>query len=128
MIVALYIFIAVVVVGAVLKLTDRPGKVGDDGVAPVSEATEECCGMHLVCEKLGDAAFADEIEYFDDEELDRFAGRDASDYSDEEIDRFRDILVTLPSGEAPLWMQSLDRRGISLPAALRDEFLIIVSG
>ena len=44
----------------------------------------QCCGMHEVCEKESLRALEEDIEYYEDEELDRFRGRTA--YSDEEVD------------------------------------------
>ena len=42
-----------------------------------------CCGAHEICEDdTLIAAFDEDLEYFDDEELDRYKFRDASDYSD----------------------------------------------
>lgn len=128
MIVALYIFVALLAVGAVLKLTDRPSENAPEKADENARPQEECCGMHLVCERVGDISLADKIEYFDDEELDEFAGRSEADYSDEETDRFRDVLLTLPPGEAAPWARSLERRGIALPASLRDELLMLVEG
>ena len=40
----------------------------------------ECCGLHEVCEKESLRALED-VEYYEDEELDRFRGR--TTYSDE---------------------------------------------
>ena len=84
--------------------------------------------MHVTCEK--DSLLpevSDKIEYFDDEELDAYAGRDADSYSDEEIEQFRDVLLTLlPSDIAP-WARSIQLRGIVLPTAVRDELLMIVA-
>lgn len=89
---------------------------------------EVCCGMHLTCEKdslLADVS--DKIEYFDDEELDRFAGRGEDDYLPEEIEEFRDVLLTLiPSDIAP-WARSVQLRGITLPSEVREELLMIVA-
>lgn len=126
MIVALYILIALIGVGIILKMTDRPKNAADEG-AEIEKPETECCGLHLVCEKVKDAAVADEIEYFDDEELDEFAGREPNGYSDNEIEKFRDVMLTLPAGEAALWATSLEKRGIALPSSLRDELLLLIS-
>ena len=89
---------------------------------------EVCCGMHLTCEKdslLADVS--DTVDYFDDEELDRFAGREADSYTPDELEEFRDVLLTLiPSDIAP-WARSIQLRGITLPAEVRDELLMIVA-
>ena len=45
----------------------------------------ECCGQHAVCEKESLlAAVSRQIEYYDDEELDRFKGRPSDAYTEEE--------------------------------------------
>ena len=68
-----------------------------------------------------------EIEYFDDEELDAFRGREPESYTDDEIEQFRDVLLTLlPTDIAP-WARSIQLRGISLPMAVREELLMIVA-
>jgi hypothetical protein len=84
--------------------------------------------MHISCEKdslLADVS--DKIDYFDDEELDRYAGRGADSYNDDEIEEFRDVLLTLlPTDIAP-WARSIQLRGITLPTAVREELLMIVA-
>jgi len=87
-----------------------------------------CCGMHITCEKDSLLAGVSEtVEYFDDEELDRFAGRAADGYAPEEIEEFRDVLLTLlPTDIAP-WARSVQLRGITLPAEVREELLMIVA-
>ena len=121
MIVALYILIALVVVGAVLKLTHKP----DEPVA--RPADDGCCGRHAVCERVADSMMSGKPEYFDDEELDAFAGRAASDYSSDEIEIFRDVMFTLLPGDVAPWDNSLRMRGIQLPDELHDELLILLS-
>ena len=59
---------------------------------PVVTVDSECCGQHQICEKESLlAAVSKQIEYYDDEELDRFKGRPSDGYSEEEIEEFRDI-------------------------------------
>lgn len=133
MMLALYIFLAIVAVGVVLKLTDRPRRAGASAdSAPDTPTTqpegEECCGMHITCEKDSLlTAVADKIEYYEDEELDRFAGRGAGEYSEAETDEFRDVLLTLRPEEIAGWARSVQLRGIELPEPVRDELLMIVS-
>ena len=126
MIIALYIALAIVGVGAVLWALDRRHR-SDVEPEPATEP-EQCCGMHITCEK--DSLLADvspEVEYFDDEELDRFRGRDAEAYTDPEIEEFREVLLTLlPTDIAP-WARSIQLRGITLPTPVREELLMIVA-
>ena len=108
MIVALIILAALVAVGLSLWLLHRRDtaddvqsppppppeplpKTEESAPAPDIEIdSDACCGMHITCEKDSLlASVSREVEYFDDEELDRFAGRGAEDYSPEEIEEFR---------------------------------------
>ena len=82
----------------------------------------------MTCEK--DSLLADvsqTIDYFDDEELDRFAGRDADSYSPQETEEFRDVLLTLLPADIAPWARSIQLRGITLPSEVREELLMIVA-
>ena len=126
MIIALYIALAIVGVGAVLWALDRRHR-SDVEPEPATEP-EQCCGMHITCERDSLLAnVSDSIEYFDDEELDQFRGRPASHYSDTEIELFRDVLLTLQPDDIAPWARSIQLRGIELPTAVRDELLLIVA-
>lgn len=93
-----------------------------------SAADEECCGMHITCEKDSLlASVSPDVVYYDDEELDRFAGRRPEDYTDEEIEEFRDILLTLLPADIAGWGRSLQLRHIELPQQVRDELIMIVA-
>ncbi len=135
MIVALYILLALVVTGAVLYLlhrrdmargiTDEPQPTPDDTAA---DADSQCCGMHITCEKDSLlSSVSDKIEYYDDEELDRFRGRTPDSYTPEETEEFRNVLLTLLPHDIAGWGRSIQLRGIELPADVRDELLMIVA-
>ncbi len=132
MIVALYILIAMVAVGAVLYLHFRlsggqPGADRPDSPSPQADA-EECCGMHITCERDSlMSSMSDTIEYYDDEELDRFRGRATDQYDDAEIEEFRSVLLTLLPDDIAGWGRSIQLRGIELPAPVREELLMIVA-
>lgn len=139
MIPSLIIIAALLVTAAVLYLHNRlyygrrpgqkdSGEAGADTPASAAPAPrpDGCCGLHEVCLKAEEAA-ADNLLYFDDEELDEFRGRNAGAYDDAETDRFREVLLTLPHDEVLAWTAALEKRGIALPAALRDEVLILLS-
>lgn len=84
--------------------------------------------MHITCEKDSLlASVSKEIEYYDDEELDRFAGKSPDGYTDDEIEEFRDVLITMKPSDIAGWARSLQLRNIALPAAVRDELLMIVA-
>ena len=72
------------------------------------------------------AAVSKKIEYYDDEELDRFKGRTSDSYTEEEIEEFRDILYSTQEVEVAGWCRSLQLRGIELPDELKDELFLIV--
>ncbi len=92
------------------------------------ETEEECCGMHITCERDSLlAAVSADIVYYDDEELDRHALKDPSLYTDEEVEEFRDILLTMMPDDIAGWARSLQLRHIELPAAVREELIMIVS-
>ena len=140
---ALVILLAMIVVGLLLFITDKkyyrhhhdvknemplrkealtqPDGRQDDG------KEEICCGMHLVCEKTSLSIITDEIVYYDDEELDRFAGRTPESYSSEEIEEFRDVLMTLLPEDIAGWAKSITLRKIELPFEVKDELLMLVS-
>ena len=132
---------SIVVVGMLLFIhhritTPAPSRTErEDGVDTTSPAAGgdsssddgECCGMHITCEKDSLlAAVSETIEYFDDEELDRFRGRNAESYTESETEEFRDILLTLLPDDIAGWARSLQLRSIELPADVRDELLLIV--
>ncbi|MCD8210968.1 MAG: hypothetical protein LUC37_05435, partial [Prevotella sp.] len=66
-----------------------------------------------------------EAEYFDDEELDAFKGREATDYSPKEIEMFAEVLHTMRTDEIKDWICSLSKRGVRLPKELKDEAIIL---
>lgn len=87
-----------------------------------------CNGENTKCEQecLMEAA-TKEIEYYDDEELDRFKGRDAADYTDEEVEEFSEVLYTMQPEEVAGWNRSLILRGINLPNQIKDEVINFLS-
>ncbi|MBS5109524.1 MAG: phospholipase [Phocaeicola vulgatus] len=87
---------------------------GELKAAPeIVEADAECCGQHEICEKESLlAAVSKKIEYYDDEELDRFRGRPSNG--------------TCKEDEVAGWSRSLQLRGIELPDELKDELFLIV--
>ena len=91
------------------------------------EVKEECCGQHEVCERDSLlAAVSKKIEYYDDEELDQFIGREGNMYTEEETEQFRDVLYTTKDDEVAGWIRSLQLRGIELPDNLKDEVFLII--
>ena len=98
-----------------------------DRMPEVKEVDVECCGQHEVCEKDSLlAAVSKKIEYYDDEELDQFIGKEANAYTDEETNQFRDVLYTMQDIDVAGWVRSLQLRGIELPDDLKDEVFLII--
>ena len=131
---SLILLAAIAGVGALLWLMEqRTLRLQQDAPEPEpttdkQEDSEECCGMHITCERDSLlAAVSEKIEYYDDEELDRHAGKDAETYTEEETEEFRDILLTMRPADIAGWARSLQLRNIQLPQAVRDELIMIVA-
>lgn len=90
-------------------------------------ASGECCGQHAVCERDSLLNTKMKAVYYDDEELDAFANREPSDYTDEEISQFQNVLYTMKDYDVAGWLKSLQSRDIQLPDVVREEALMIVS-
>lgn len=131
-----YIIIGIVVLGVVAavagyirnrklqKMLER-GEITE--IPEAQEIPEECCGQHETCERDSLlAAVSKGIEYYDDEELDRFRGMDGAEYDEEAVNEFREVLYTLQEIEVAGWLRSLQLRGINLPDAIKDEAFLII--
>ena len=155
MIGAMWILLAMIIVGVILYIGDAiyirkqknnqtPGDLTVQGNEEESDSAKRlmsskaesdskdggesvCCGLHLVCEKDSLSPMSAEILYYDDEELDRFVGRDEKSYTPEEIEEFRDVLMTLRSEDVEGWARSVTQRGLPLPPEIKDELLILVN-
>lgn len=115
---------AVAAVFACIVWLRRHVSGGEEQPAPVDG---ECCGQHAVCERDSLlAGVSRRVEYYDDEELDRYRGVAAGDYTDEQAEEFRDVLYTMSEDDVLGWCRSLQLRGIELPDQLRGEVLLIV--
>lgn len=132
MIVSLIILASLLAVGIPLYLLHRwedrrnvsRGLPAEEAKAP----EQECCGLHMTCEKDSLlVAASPEIVYYDDEELDQFKGRNADEYTEEETEMFRDILFTMLPEDIAGWARSLQLRGIALPPIVKDELIMIVT-
>src|SRR5574344_2211230 len=79
-----------------------------DAIPEPREIPEECCGQHETCERDSLlAAVSKQIEYYDDEELDRYKGVEADAYEEEAIEEFSEVLYTLQEVEVAGWLRSL---------------------
>lgn len=126
--VVLIILCALVAVGLPLYLMHKREEKKAGGELPITPPEQQCCGLHLTCEKDSLlASVSEKIEYYDDEELDIYKGRTAEDYNDEEIEQFRNVLLTMQPEDIAGWARSLQLREIELPSIVREELLMIVA-
>jgi hypothetical protein len=97
-----------------------------DTTIEVGADCASCSGDNAKCEQtcLMEAAVK-APEYFDDEELDRFSGRESSAYTDEEAEEFRGIMETMRPEEVKAWNRSLILRGVNMPDQIKDEFIML---
>lgn len=132
-----YLIISLVVLGVVafifgylreMKLKKQLQRGEIDELPSIKQVEDmECCGQHETCEKDSLlAAISKQIEYYDDEELDRFRGKESNSYSEKEVDEFRDVLYTMKDDEVAGWVRSLQLRSVELPDDLKDEVFLIV--
>lgn len=127
MIVLLLILAGVGVLAMILGLLSK-SKPGEPDVVQSDVAScATCSGYDENC--MHDCmiqAAVNPIEYYDDEELDRFQGRESDTYSEEEVEQFAEVFYTLQPQDVPGWSRSLILRGINLPDALKDEVILML--
>ena len=104
---------------------DETGENDASGTTPAQGCTDEACGIRSICpsEQILVSQCKREVIYYDDEELDSFAGREADGYTAEEEEQWRDVLYTLQPGDLLGWGQSIKHRGLVMPASIQAEFL-----
>jgi len=86
-----------------------------------------CCGAHEVCEKdFLKTTLNNEIEYYDDEELDAYKGKSSDKYTESEVEEFREILYTMQTDDVKGWLKSLQLRKIELPDEIKDETFMLI--
>ncbi|OUP07375.1 phospholipase [Mediterranea sp. An20] len=109
------------------KLQQKVERGEIEQLPEVNPVDMECCGQHEVCEKESLlAAVSKKIEYYDDEELDRYIGTPPDGYTAEQEDEFRNVFYTMREEDVAGWVRSLQLRGIALPDALKDEVFLII--
>jgi hypothetical protein len=98
-----------------------------EAMPPVEIPDSECCGQHETCEKDSLlAAVSKDVEYYNDEELDRFRFRPSDSYSPEDVEEFQEVLYTMRNDEVAGWVRSLQLRSIELPDPVKDEVFLII--
>lgn len=122
----IYLVIALIVLGLVSAIFGIVSHKKGEDEEPLVEGVScnTCNGENTKCEQecMMEAA-TKEIEYYDDEELDRFKGRPADEYTDDEVEEFSEVLYTMKPEEVAGWNRSLILRGINLPNQLKDEVI-----
>ncbi|EFL46933.1 hypothetical protein [Prevotella disiens] len=114
-------------VGIATLLNRQKGE--EDVINHASGDCSTCIGIDESCEQTCTMEAATKpIEYYDDEELDRFKGREATEYTDKEAEEFSEILYTMCPEEAKGWNRSLILRGINVPNQIKDELIAMIEG
>lgn len=97
-------------------------------IPEVVEPKPECCGQFEICEQDSLlAAVSKDVEYYDDEELDRYRGMPSDVYTEEQTEEFREVFYTMEEGDIPGWVRSLTLRSLEMPDAMKDEVLLIIN-
>lgn len=126
----LYLVVALIVLGifsAILGLLSHNKKGESSVILADSSSCSTCNGDDPKCEQLCMMEAATrEIEYFDDEELDRYKGRQGNQYTDDEAEEFRNVMLTMQQNEVSAWSRSLTLRGIEVPYQVKDELLMLM--
>lgn len=130
LIISLIILALVAAVAGVIrnrKLQKKIDRGELEAMPEVQEVDAECCGQHEICERDSLlAAVSKKIEYYDDEELDKYIGFSPDAYTPEQEDEFRDVFYTMQDTDVAGWVRSLQLRGIALPDNIKDEVFLII--
>lgn len=114
--------IVLVIVGGVAYVVSRRSSDTEEERAIPSD----CCGAHEVCERDSLLSKTNQIVYFEDEELDAFAGKSLADYTESEYRQIEEVFLTLRESDVAGWLRSLQLRNIELPEDLKEQALLIV--
>lgn len=124
----IYFVLALLVLGLITAFASFLGRKKDEEEAPliVNNSCSTCSGENDQCEQACMLEVATkEIEYYDDEELDRFRGRLSDSYTDEEAEEFAEVMLTMRPEEVKGWSRSLILRGINMPNQIKDDFIAL---
>ena len=131
MTVVVVLLLSLVALGVMAALWSRMSSSSDGASDTIvtRPTCDTCNGEDTRCEQecMMEAATR-EVEYYDDEELDRFKGRPADCYTDDEAELFREVLLSMPQSDAKGWNRSLILRGINVPDQIKDELLLMIDG
>lgn len=124
LILLLSILLLGIIVGAFAYFT----KGGNEQPVDPTPTCATCTGEDSRCEQecMLEAAVKD-IEYYDDEQLDKYKGRPSDRYDDDEIEEFADVLYTLKQHDVAGWNRSLILRGVNIPDQLKDDLMALLT-
>lgn len=124
----IYLIIPILALGIITALITLLSKDEEGRDKPVitKQTCYTCNGDNDLCEQecMMEAA-TKEVEYYDDEELDRFKGRLSNEYTNEEADEFSEVMLTMKQNEVKGWNRSLILRGINMPNQIKDEYIAL---
>lgn len=116
---------ALLVVLVVLFVLLRRAKAPADGSeVKMCSKGGGCCGGADCHNKQPETP---KIVYYDDHDLDRFAGRTEGGYIPQEEAEFAEVYDTLLPSDREGWLESLRLRGLALPKGLADRIRSEVS-
>lgn len=125
----LYLALLVLLVVVLQRMFGRKDGAGNETEPDAGSSCGTCVSGRGKC--LQECALQNavgEIEYFDDEELDRFRGRRADSYTADEASMFAEVMYTMKPEEVKDWLVSLGRRCVNLPDQLKDEAMMLMEG
>lgn len=125
---AVVILIALIAIGAAIAIATSLRQRGDDTVVrPKGDCATCDPSLNAKCEQICQMeAAVKPVEYFDDEELDRYQGRQSDGYTDEEAEEFADVMLTMRPDEVAAWNRSLTLRHIGVPNQIKDDMIAII--
>lgn len=123
----LYLILALLALGIIAALTAVGSRHHDDEVVVSGSDCGSCNGDNAKCEQecMMEAA-TKPIEYFDDEELDKYRHRPSDCYTDDEADEFAEVMYTMKPEEVKEWNRSLILREINVPDQIKDEMIAMM--
>lgn len=119
--------IALGILAALIHLVSSKKEGEEEICVPHSAECAVCIAPGELCEQEQMMkASVEPVEYFDDEELDKYKERASDKYTEAEVDEFSKVLYTMRAQEVKDWNRSLILRGINLPNQLKDEVIMLI--
>lgn len=119
---------SLVILGIIAAIFGSLAHGGKEQPVDAEPTCATCTGENTKCEQecMMEAA-TKEVEYYDDEHLDKFAGREPDSYTEEEVEEFAEVMYTLKQNDVAGWNRSLILRQINIPNRLKDELIALLS-